>query len=685
MLAVALAASAAAAAEFNGSVQLATTATDNRGLQSDLLEQQYTLGLSQRLTPYITARLGYQLFDYTTSFEDGTDFTRRSSQPQLELLYGRSRLLGRLAFYQQTITNTQISEQDLTRRSLAANLGWRPANGPGFTFAYRRETNVADVAVFGRDVDSRYLDATAFYRGRHWTGSYSFEQVRLDNQTTSLQTDQRRHEGRFAATQDFWGRHFSLSVSGRLGRLRRTSAFPEGTELAEPVPASVGLFAVDTTPELGELDASPGLVDGDFETPVSPVIDVGGANTFRNIGLDVVVTREVSRLEIAVDTASGPSLSWQVYHSRDNLVWEAVPGVTAAFDQALLRYTLRFPATEDRYFKAVNVSVNPAPTVRVTEARALIDIPATGEEQTAENNLYRADVVADFRPLERIRGSVGFGVSNDEAITAGLVRRDYDDRHAFARLTFGLTRTLDFDLGYRYNDSENRRAPVLLRTVKAYNAGLRWRPLASVDALLVASRRDELEEATLLQSLESLRLGVVTLLLPDLRLVTDLDFARLDDPFAGRNRDSWSWRETLEMRPIPSWSVSGGFSLQLNETRAGEPLLKRTQYRLWTTWNPTPYLVLAGSLWYNRDDGLSSLNQSWSVSYTPGDRLSVSATYQGYDASAGAGTATDSFDLLYRLFNRFFLFANLSRSRTEGIESAEARISNLRAGLRLSF
>lgn len=677
-------ASPAAPADLSGSALVATTATTAGAFESDLLEQQYTLGLLQPLTPYLTARLGYQYFDVATTFRDGTTFSRGTSQPLVELLYNRDRLSGRVSFFQLSI-DSSVEAERLDRRSLAANLSWKPSIGPGFSVDFRDDRNGADVSALGRDVNSRLLELTAFYNRRYWSASYTFETLDVDNPSNAFRSEQDRHEARLSAQRSFWADRFSVGLSGHLSRLDRATAVGEDAELAEPVPATAGLFAVDASPEIGELALTPALVDGDTTTPVSPPVEIGGASTFRNVGVDLGVTRPITRLEIAVDAVSGPSVVWQVYRSRDNLFWETVPGATSTFDSGLLRYRIRFPEAQDRYFKAVNVSTNAAPAVRVTEVRALLDRAAAAFDEATDDNVYRGDVLLGFNPVRRVNLAVGFGASSDETLAAGLVRRDYEEAHALARLSVGLARGLDLNVGYRYNDSEDRRDPPLLRTVSQYNANLTWTPLSTVNAALTFGRRDESEETTLLQSQDSARLGVSLQLLADLRYVTNLDVSRVEDPFAGRDRDSWTWMNTLEMRPLPTWDLSGTFTLSRNTTFSGETLLDRTQYLIWTTWNPTSHVSLAGSWWYTNDSGRSSLNQSYSLSYAPGDRLTVSATYQGYDDVAGSDTSTDSLSATYRLFTQFLLFANLSRSTTRDTQGESTRVSNLRAGLQLAF
>ena len=51
---------------------------------------------------------------------------------------------------------------------------------------------------------------------------------------------------------------------------------------------------------------------------------------------------------------------WQVYHSSDNLNWFRVEQVVSFWDAGFLHYRIQFPETTDRYFKAVNVTANPA-------------------------------------------------------------------------------------------------------------------------------------------------------------------------------------------------------------------------------------------------------------------------------------------------------------------------------------
>ena len=138
------------------------------------------------------------------------------------------------------------------------------------------------------------------------------------------------------------------------------------------------------------------------------------------------------------------------------------------------------------------------------------------------------------------------------------------------------------------------------------------------------------------------------------------------------------------MQLLPAWRVDAAFTRSLNSTPDGEPLLDRTQYRLTTTWSPTTYVSLGANWWVTYDNERRSANQSYNLSYTPGPKLSFTASHQEFGSGARS-TSTSSFNTTYRFLPRLVLFATLSRSRSENAAAAAATIANFLAGLRLGF
>lgn len=694
--------SAALAVDVTGSYSIFRSETDRNDLTTESTQQQATFDVYQGFTPFLSVRLGYQYFNVNTAIFDGTELDRTSRQPRLELVYNRSNLTARLSAQRNEIEGSSAQDSFETR-SLLANVSWTPTRGPGYELTFQQTTNLADISVFGRDTDARVFSFETFYDRSWWGASYAFRRNSLDQRVGNFGFEQNRHELRGYVSRSLVEDRVSMDLSTTLTRLDRSSIVSSDAGLADPVPAVDGLFLVDTSPEIGELGSAPALIDGDTTTPAAPGIDIGGANFDRNIGLDLGIVAQVSRLEINVDAVSQRELIWAVYHSPDNLNWQTVPGVVSIFDVALLRYELSFPETTNRYFKAVNTSVNSEPTVRVTEIRALVDVAADPAQGGGfESSLLRADLGFNLRPSERISGRVELGFSNDEDVAAGFTRREFRQSHAGARFAFELAEDLRLNLGYRYNDLEVRRDPVLLRSEEAYDASLTWTPLRAINAVLSIQRRDESDQDRLLQSTETVRGLFTVVFLPDLRLITDVDHVRAEDPFSGFEREGWSWRETLVARPTPRWTLRGSYGRIDFDTRfmsggqGATVLRERSDYSVSTTWAPTPLLVFSGSWSLSRENERANVRQSYSLAYNPAPKLNLTAVHQEFESESGEigqgfgnivrpprETTNDSATLNYRLNNHIMTFGSLSRSTASNLGIETSRVTSVRFGLRL--
>jgi len=671
-----------AAIDVSGNAEIATGSTDLDGTSTTILDQRYRLDLHQVLTDFLQVRFGYNYLDMRRDTAVN-GFDRRDQRPRLELIYQRPRLNGSLAFEQQ---RSEGSGGDLELDSVLGRIAWYATEKITLSLNLRDEKRASDVALFGRDAKSREVILEAVRRARWWSIGTSYQRRELSNDLTGLDTVQDRYEGRLDAAHSFFDGKLYLGMSSRLSQVDRSFDIPAGAVLAEPLPVLQGLSAVDVTPEAGALDPTPGLVDGELATPTAPAIEIGGAFTFRNVGVDVGLLRPADELEITVDAPSDPGLVWRVFHSVDNLLWEEIPGVTATWDGDLLRYVLRFPRTTDRYFKAVNTTTNSATDVQVTEVRALLTTDgATVLATDRESTFYQVDTSIRVRPHPRVSAAVTVGTVHDEG-QAGVVRqRDYRDNHANAQLTIDLPGHVRLDGGYRYLDYEDRIEPALVRTEKTTTARLGWTPLETLSADLTYSLRDESDEIRLLRSTETLRLHVESVLLPGLRLDSQVETATLDEPFFGRNRDVLSWHEIVEADVTRTLRIGGGVSYQRYDSDTGETLYESRDVRIQTTWRATPYLTLGGDWSVDENLNRDTIRQSYNVTYNPGTRLSVNAAYQELEDRGlrtiknGVGSAT------YRLNDHFNLFASYTDSRLDEIAGDGRTITTFRTGVRLFF
>ena len=673
------------AAELDGSLQISTGTTDVDGDQTDVVDQQANLLVRQVLTDYLTVRVGYRYFDFSSETADG-DFGRRSAEPRVELIYARPNLFGSFAYQDRTSTDLATSD-DLEVESMVGQLTWHPIRSATLSARYRDESNVLDTGVFGRGTDSRLLDLTATYQRAFWTASYTFETWDASNRESGLEIDQVRHEARLDAGRGFLDDRLWLGFDAWADRVDQQRS--AGGILAEPVPARVGLGGVDTSPEVGELPAVAGLVDGDTTTPVEPRLDVGGAATFRNVGVDLGLTRPVTRLEVSVDAASDPGLPWRVYRSRDNLLWEEVAGVTSTWDGGELRYTLRFPEIEDRYFKAVNVGINGVAVVAVTEVRALREA-GSGTLSDGVATLYRADLTARFQPTRRVSANVGVGLSQDENLAGSVAHRDFEDVHAQAQVNVILPADLRLTSAYRYLDFEDRVEPVLQRTEEVLTHTLVWTPLDTFEATLTHVQRDESDGDVLVRSTATTRLSLLTELLPELELRSTVEQSDVEDPFFGTDRTLFAWRENVDARVTRTLTLGGGYSHLEYEAADGAKLLERDELDLRATWRARPFLTLSADLGASDDRSRGavsrdSLRQSYALTYTPGTRITLSGAYQEFSDEALRETRSTSAAANYRLNPRFRLFGNYTRSESRLESGTSTRINSFRAGFALLF
>ena len=682
------------ALDFGGSISLFATTVTNNDVGQDQLEQRYNFSLTQPVSPYLTLFAGYSQYSLDLATDLSGDFLRDSREPRIELRYHRPRLTGFVGVSRRSAKNELPSTSEaFDADSLRANLNWRPAKGPRYQLSFRDEKNVGDLDLFGRDTRQQLLMFETNYYRRYWGGSYTYQHNTIENKAQADRSDQNRHELRLRASRDFLENQLRGSFATSLAQIDRTTELGSDGEIAEPIPATQGLFVIDTSPELGELDPAPTLIDGDVQTPVSPPIDIGAANSFRNIGLDLSLTQPITKLQIFVNTESSPGVAWQVYRSSDNLVWEVVDGTTSEFDQDFLRYTIRLPETTARFFKAVNLSSNSIPEVLVTEARALLDQEVESGRTDFDSTRYRASGNLIYQPSERIVTRLDFAGTSDEDFAAGLVRRDYRALHAGAGLRLGLAKDLDFDLGYSYDDTENRRpTSPLLRSVNRYTARLRWTPIPTVDAVLSVQHRDEFQESERLNSQQGIRLFALTDLLPGLRLRSNLSWGRFSDTLTDQLRDSWNWSETLQAQPYQNWRFRGTLSYTLYETLAsGEPngsdriLFDRINFQASTTWTPTAFISLSGNWFLTDIGGLGTVNQIYSISYTPGPKLFVSGSYSDFSSGDVRSTGTNNISVTYRLTYFMTLIGSFSRSETELAGLGTDVISTARFGVRLFF
>ncbi len=670
------------AIQLSGSARLYAGPVEVDDQREDQLDQKYRVSLQQALTPLVRMAFHFRLNDFQSSPEAGATFRRQSREPQLQLTYDRPVFSARLLFQDRALrTTNEVNDLDL--ETYLGQFEWRPRRGPRFSLRLQEDTNVA-VEVFGRRTDSRLVELSALYDRTRWGARYSFRRSEIESRLTSFRLDEDRHELRLDFADRFWSDRLFVSANLWLSEIEQLERAPDGTTFDRPLSPRQGLAAVDTSPEVGELEPQPALIDGDLTSPVLPRIEIGAANTFRNLGLDLGLTRQVSQLEITVDAPSDPGLLWRVYQSSDNLSWTAVPAASAVFDDVLLRYVLRFPETTGRYFKAVNVSANSFPEVAVTEIRALVEVDRLGREE-GDATTYQAGLFASYDPHRRLGFTLTANARNTEDLVGGRLSQELDEFDYRGEARVGLAAALDLRVSYRFADLEESLDPTLQREEEEVSGSLEWTPLPTVETVLTATQREEREDELLIRAVDTVRLRALTELLPDLRLTSEVSWSRVDDPFAGFEQTSWRWLETVEARPTENWTLDGVVSYTSFDSTGTVTLSRRSNLQLRTSWRVTPFLTLNGDWDLADDDRQETLTQRYGVFWAPGPRLNAALTWEDTETEQLRQTTISTLSLNYRLQRWITMWATVTRSTFEQAEAADTETNTLRVGLNLFF
>jgi hypothetical protein len=675
----------ARAASLDGSVRLGWTTTDLDGTEFASTDHAANLSIEQELTPYLRLRFYGGYGEQSSSLDGDETFSRTSLQPIAELRYGAPNLSWRVAWENLRVDSSSAA-QEFDSNALNASLSWRARGGFRLGLGYRESTNdTENVAALGRGLEQRLGRVDLALDRRHWSVGYAASYNELTGGASDLAIEQLRHDVRLSAARDFRGDRLRLSFAGTAGRLNAEERRGEG-DLGEPVTAVQGLFAIDASPAVGELQPAPGLVDGDLVTPASPAIEIGGGNTLRNVGLDFGLPLPATRLDIVVDRPSGAQVAWEVYRSADGLIWEPVPVVERLWDPDLLRYRLRFPETTERYLKAVNVTTNPATDVRVTEVRALRDLSTADERPERVSELYRAAANLAWRIGDRLRFAAAADVSNDSTTVGGVVRRDTTGSGFRAGLDYDLGADLTLGVVYRHGRSEEEGREGLTRIYDDLGGRLRWAPLATVDAVVTTGVRRDSDADGELSNLEYLRATVSLDLLDELRLVTDAGASRIDAAGIGSPRDTLNFSQRVEMLPRRNWRVSSGYTwVQTRGSARGDPLFESTTLYADVTWIPGSVLTASAGLWYSEASSDTTIQESFSVAWNPGPKLSVSLGWGQYEQEDGLLTGNDNLAVYYKVASRMVIYGSLTRSRARLEGAAESEFTSFNAGATLSF
>jgi hypothetical protein len=443
--ALAVAAAPVRAGDLGGRIVLSWQSYTSGDLESDGLHQLYDLRLNQAVTDTLHLRFTFRGED------DGSGSTllgeRRTSdarqvQPGFRLLYsvGALQLQGDWDRLSSRFSNSDGPDSDRTQDRLRVRLTYRPENLPGLTVegTRRRGLDVANALDLTETRSTVRLD----YAWRGIQAAAAHQTFDFEDAAAGYDRRSRELQGNLGYSGNFWGDRVSVQANAFTSRgridLRALGGGP--TEVPNPVAVAVARQSIDDTPEDGRdrpPAVNPLLIDGDFVhaagAPLGP-----DAPAFLNLVYDFGRFAQVDELRVVARDPSGNPLltggpvSWDLYDSRDGVLWEPVTsGVSNRFDAGDSYWSVRFPRRTTRYLKVVSFFVDTVPA-EVTEILAFFTTQLVpGGALAGDQTLTSGSGTVSYRP-QRTVTLTWTGLINDSELSPDLSQesstRDRDQR-----------------------------------------------------------------------------------------------------------------------------------------------------------------------------------------------------------------------------------------------------------------
>jgi hypothetical protein len=393
-----------------------------------------------------------------------------------------------------------LSDLKLINDEYAGYLGWNPAGGPQSDFQFLR-THTFDGDRAFQDLTRDFGSVVSNYAYQNFGAYYRGSYLNTDDRINGLGIRQGSHAARANYSGSFIDKRLLWNATYNINHQDlNTSASGKGGEVALPVTPFSGLSSLSDTPITAKLSQNALLVDANLTAGAG--IDIGLAappadTQARNIGLDFLNPTEVNRVliwvdrDLPIDVAN--SFSWEIYSSRDNVLWRRETIVsTAPFGPFENRFQIDFPSITARYLKAVTRPLSAVvpdssrfPNILVTEMQAFLRRPAGAVSSRLAHTTHLVNTDVRMRILDApslyyegfylYNGPDAFGKSTD-TLSNGL-----SANHTFGRIFSAYAR------GAR----EQGTQPEGYRVATITNATLTADPFPTLRSSLLYTGEDE--------------------------------------------------------------------------------------------------------------------------------------------------------------------------------------------------
>lgn len=648
--------------DIHGSAHLTYTSTDTETggekTSSWQFTQVYNLGVSKALTPKVgfTADLDVNV---TESNDEKT--TRLSPDLRLDVTneYFDANTGYRINERGLDIL-TMVSDEDrYTTESWNANISTKSERYPRVRLRYSEDKDYDYLPVHVTDSKTTNFSGSTDYTFRFLNFNYEYRDNTTDNYVTDSTQETDTHEGRVNFRKSFLDNKITSSGSYSITN-RKTETETGGQDVSILDPKKTpnrGLYAFDTIPGSDALnDTYDELINGNTGTRVSnpTTINIGGGNTYRNIGLDLNYQTEIEEIRLYTEDVSFTSslFAWDVYYSTDNVNWTLITASASfSYDTDEDRFEISFSKTKARYFKVVNRSsdstVDP---IYVTEIEAYsYTTYAVHTTTETERTTETIQASVGYKPTDWLSFTYDFSQDDQETEpddqkttrdthnVSGRVERELhkyltawaqyrrrwendsaaDDTTTDTYLLHFLSSpldTLDTDLSFNHTVSKEESETRSKSSSGLFQITAKLREGADLDVDANITRTENLasQSETTTKSLDSnLRLELTRMLTAEIEY--NWNWTDTEQPSGDTiGRTSYA-KTTLYWRPSHEFYFRGSYSIDRNEISGEET----TQHQYNMSWLMTEKMQLDMGYTVDKNDTDSltySSDLSWNLS-----------------------------------------------------------------------
>ncbi len=605
---------------LGGSIAIGYSSTHQDSTTQENVDQEYSLNWQKSIMQNLLTKSMVRYYNIGLNESRGANSWRSELQPSVELIWNEESFdLTALATRRDSKSNDRSSHLvdengAVTFRSQMIHYPWLKV-----TAQQQRLYNKANLS--DRDTRDRVASVGIGYSWKYSSIAYNYAHKNTLDRSQKLELKSDNHVVQFGQTRTFLDNKLRSSLSYTFTYKNETDKNLAFDPIPREIQPFLGLYTDDATPDLGGLDTIVTLVDGNSVQPALPLIDIGGNQVNRNIGIDLGYSREASLLYIYTDRPAGNSVRWDVYRSEDNTIWELVSGAGSNFSPGFSRYEISFPQVTARYLKAVNKGLNEIDTVYVTELEALQQITATGVSQrdqsmhiaTLNNNLllgtnWSASSGVSLRrdggnELDRGRNETFYSLGLRNQLSTAVVHN--------ARLQIGL---IDF-----------QSANVDVDKIVIANYDLQYRPLQTLDFSISLNHRDSYIASMKYQEISFAMLRMRGDILPRLKVSNEFAGGRNTLLTGNARLDSWSYRLGLDGRVTQRLSATADYFHQRVRDLADSTRIKN-QYSLGFGLDVSQNISVRGNVSLINDGRTRSVTQDYSLGWLISPKLVAGAS-----------------------------------------------------------